>query len=107
VNLEMADVGWERMNPRIRMNLETTRRLANETVIHIPIEPLIPPTDLHTEAVRPHPPGGQHVGYTSTPIKVTHLPTGISATVEMRSQHRSRQIAIEMIEAALTSPNFR
>lgn len=68
---------------------------------------LIPPTDLQVDVVRPHPPGGQHVGYTSTPIKVTHLPTGISATVEMRSQHRSRQVAVEMIEAALTSPNFR
>lgn len=51
--------------------------------------------------------GGQHVGYTSAPMRVTHLPTGISVTVEMRSQHRSRLLAVEMIECALTSPNFR
>lgn len=68
---------------------------------------LIPPNDLKVEAVSSREKGGQHVGYVNCPIKVTHLPTGISATVEMRSQHRSRQVAVEMIEAALTSPNFR
>jgi protein subunit release factor A len=68
---------------------------------------LIRDEDLKVEAVDNRPRGGQHVGYTSLPVKVTHIPTGISATVEMRSQHRSRQIAVEMIEAALTSPNFR
>lgn len=73
----------------------------------MPIASLIPDTDLQIELVRPPNQGGQHVGWTSTPIRVTHLPTGISATVEMRSQHRSRQVATEMIEAALTSPNFR
>ena len=68
---------------------------------------LIPATDLKVEAVDNRPKGGQHVGYTSAAVRVTHVPTGISATVEMRSQHRSRQIAMEMIEAALTSPNYR
>lgn len=68
---------------------------------------LIPATDMKVEAVDTRPRGGQHVGYTSSAVKVTHIPTGITATVEMRSQHRSRQIAVEMIEAALTSPNFR
>lgn len=67
---------------------------------------LIPPEDLKVETVRQHQ-GGQHVGYTSEPIKVTHIPTGIVAIVECRSQHRSRQVAVEMIEAALTSQNFR
>jgi protein subunit release factor A len=68
---------------------------------------MIPPDELKVEAVYPESQGGQHVGYTSAPVRVTHVPTGISATVEMRSQHRSRQLAIEMIECALTSPNFR
>ena len=67
---------------------------------------LIPTDELKVEVVRLHQ-GGQHVGYTSEPIKVTHIPTGIVAIVESRSQHRARMIAVEMIEAALTSPNFR
>ena len=44
---------------------------------------------------------------TSEPIKVTHIPTGIVAIVECRSQHKSRLVAVEMIEAALTSRNFQ
>ena len=41
--------------------------------------------------------GGQHVGISSK-VKVVHLPTGISAECEARSQHKSRQICMEMIE---------
>ena len=67
---------------------------------------LIPPEDLKVEVVQPHSKGGQHVGYTILPVKVTHIPTGIVATVACRSQHKSRQVAVEMIEAALTSRNF-
>lgn len=67
----------------------------------------IPPEDLKVEVVQPKSQGGQHVGYTILPVKVTHVPTGIVAIVECRSQHKSRQVAVEMIEAALTSPNFR
>jgi protein subunit release factor A len=68
---------------------------------------MIPPDEIKVEVVYPENRGGQHVGYTSAPVRVTHIPTGISATVEMRSQHRSRQLAVEMIECALASPNFR
>ena len=71
------------------------------------VSSLIPDEDLHVESISPHAQGGQHVGVTSTPIKVTHIPTGITAQVELRSQHRSRAVAIQMIEAALTSPDFR
>ena len=67
---------------------------------------MIPADDLKVETVHQHQ-GGQHVGYTSEPVKVTHIPTGIVAIVECRSQHRSRLVAVEMIEAALTSPHFR
>ncbi len=68
---------------------------------------LIPAEQLKVELVYPDGRGGQHAGSPRSAIMVTHIPTGISATVELRSQHRSRQVACEMIEAALTSPNFR
>ena len=49
-------------------------------------------------------PGGQHAGSPATDVRVTHLPTEIFAQVGCsRSQHRNKEIAIEMIEAALTS----
>lgn len=67
---------------------------------------LIPDTDLHIDTVNPRGQGGQHVLSVGA-VRVTHLPTGIVAQVECRSQHRSRTVAIQMIEAALTSPDFR
>jgi protein subunit release factor A len=69
---------------------------------------MIPPEDLEIAAHNPRPPGGQHVGAGPVGVRVTHLPTGITAIVDWeRSQHRNKLIAIDMIEAALTSPHFR
>jgi protein subunit release factor A len=73
---------------------------------------LIPSSDLETTRwPEDHPnlrPGGQHVGSGPFGIKVKHIPSGIEACVDIgSSQHRNRQIAIEMIEAALTSEWYR
>lgn len=52
--------------------------------------------------------GGQHVGTGPGGVKVTHIPSGIEAFVEIgRSQHTNREIAMDMILAALTHPKFR
>lgn len=48
------------------------------------------------------PQGGQHVGVTNTGVRVTHLASGLTASVTARSQHLSRKIAMEMIEYGLT-----
>ncbi len=45
--------------------------------------------------------GGQHVGLPRCKVRVEHIPTGIAAECEARSQHRSRKICMEMIEWAL------
>jgi protein subunit release factor A len=46
--------------------------------------------------------GGQHVGVPNTPIQITHIPTGISATCGTgRSQMRNRLIALSMVEYGL------
>jgi protein subunit release factor A len=56
----------------------------------------------------PKPRSGQHVGSGPAGVKVTHIPTGIEACVEVaRSQHDNRTIAIDMILAAVTHPRFR
>ena len=61
-------------------------------------------SDLLIEVVRPVSVGGQHVGCSNYPIRVTHLPTGLVAVCGWeRSQHKNRQIAYEMIEWALVS----
>jgi protein subunit release factor A len=63
--------------------------------------------DLKVEVARSNPPGGQHVGI-EPGIRVTHLPTGLAAECNTgRSQHRNRQVAMDMILGGLTSPHFR
>lgn len=50
--------------------------------------------------------GGQHVGGNSG-VRVTHLPSGVTAYVKTRnSQHNNREIAMDMILAAITHPKF-
>jgi peptide chain release factor 2 len=68
---------------------------------------MIPPEDLEFSPYSPRPPGGQHVGI-SMGVKAEHLPTGTIAIVQThRSQHKNKQIAERMLEAALTDPDFR
>lgn len=52
-------------------------------------------------------PGGQQCG-THPGVRVTHIPSNTVATVEAdRSQFRNKEIALEMILAAITHPRFR
>lgn len=67
----------------------------------------VPDSDLKVETWPPRNKGGQHVG-TESGVKVTHLPSGIEAVVNIgRSQHINRQIACDMILAAITHPRFK
>lgn len=64
--------------------------------------------ELRIEIWPPRPTGGQQVGCISTGVRVTHFPSGITATVDCeRSQHRNKTIAVDMVMAALTHPTFR
>jgi protein subunit release factor A len=59
-------------------------------------------SDLKIEAVDSRPPGGQQVGVMPKTVKVTHIPTGISATCgSERSQLVNRDVAISMVEWGL------
>jgi peptide chain release factor 2 len=67
----------------------------------------IPDADLQIELWPPNGVGGQQVGVT-TGVKVTHIPSGIVAFVNTnRSQHRNKNVAVDMILGALTSPHWR
>lgn len=67
---------------------------------------MIPAEDLKFETYDPRPPGGQRVGV-SHGVKITHLPTGtVAVCMTARSQFRNKAIAMDMILAALTHPDF-
>ncbi|MFQ5745867.1 MAG: peptide chain release factor-like protein [Gemmatimonadota bacterium] len=58
--------------------------------------------ECRVETFRAGGPGGQHQNKTESGVRLTHLPTGISATArESRSQHRNRKVALERLRAAL------
>ena len=68
---------------------------------------MIPPEELDISTYDPLPPVGQRVGV-RLGVKVVHIPTGTIAIVQThRSQHKNKGIAVRMIEAALTDPEFR
>lgn len=71
--------------------------------------PTLNPDDLKIESWPPRQSlGGQIVGTGPYGVKITHLPTGIEACVDVgRSQYRNRAIAIDMIVSAITHPDFR
>jgi len=61
----------------------------------------IPASDLRVETVRGQGPGGQHRNTTQNAVKVTHVPTGITAYCDGRSQYRNKQDAMAVLSARL------
>lgn len=54
--------------------------------------------EIQFQMVRSSGPGGQHVNKTSSAVRATHLPTGLSVFVQdSRSQHQNKKTAIERL----------
>lgn len=52
--------------------------------------------------------GGQTVGMPTVAVKVTHIPTGLTASCDSeRSQTKNKHIAMLMIERGLAALSFR
>lgn len=43
-------------------------------------------------------PGGQHRNKTSSCVVATHLPTGLSVTIDERNQHQNKRKAFKLLE---------
>ncbi len=87
---------------------ETKGRVHTSTVtlavlppIELAVQPAIDARHLKIETMRSTGAGGQHVNTTDSAVRITHLPTGISAMSSQRSQHRNKANALTCLRLRL------
>jgi len=66
------------------------------------VDVTLEPDDLKVEVFRSSGPGGQHMQKTSSAVRLTHMPTGLTVTCQsQRSQYQNKETALKILQSRL------
>lgn len=98
-------IQWTCPSP-VRKSWKRKNWFISANAIRPPSRQVFSESDIRFDTYRSSGPGGQHVQKTDSAVRVTHIPTGLTAQAqEERSQHRNKALALARLATIFEQRN--